>query len=38
MMQAGGGVVWDSVERDEWEETVSKLKGNVAVIEQLERI
>jgi anthranilate synthase component 1 len=36
VLRAGGGIVWDSVAGDEWEETVNKLGSNVAVIDQLE--
>jgi anthranilate synthase component I len=35
--QAGGGIVFDSVEEDEWFETVNKLQGNVRAIETAER-
>lgn len=37
-LQAGGGIVYDSVPEDEYEETVNKLKSNVAAIEKAERI
>ncbi|GJE86892.1 anthranilate synthase component [Phanerochaete sordida] len=36
-LQAGGGIVYDSVEEDEYIETVNKLKGNVRAIEQAEK-
>lgn len=35
-LQAGGGIVHDSVEEDEFVETLNKLKGNVTCIEQAE--
>ncbi|KAI9332965.1 anthranilate synthase component I [Obelidium mucronatum] len=35
--QAGAGIVYDSVPVTEWEETVSKLRGNVKAIEDAER-
>ncbi|KAJ3031242.1 UNVERIFIED_CONTAM: hypothetical protein HDU68_005581 [Siphonaria sp. JEL0065] len=35
--QAGAGIVFDSVPNTEWEETVSKLRGNVKAIEDAER-
>ena len=35
-LRAGGGIVWDSVPADEWQETVNKLGSNVAVIDALE--
>lgn len=35
-LQAGGGIVFDSVEEDEYIETINKLKGNVRAIEQAE--
>jgi len=34
--QAGGGIVFDSVEQEEYEETVNKLMGNVKAIEVAE--
>lgn len=34
--QAGGGIVFDSVEEEEYEETVNKLMGNVRAIEAAE--
>lgn len=36
-LQAGGGIVHDSVEEDEWVETVNKLGGNVRALEEAER-
>jgi len=36
-LQAGGGIVFDSVEEDEYVETLNKLKSNVRAIEQAER-
>lgn len=36
-LQAGGGVVYDSVEEDEYMETVNKLKSNVRALEGAER-
>lgn len=36
-LQAGGGIVYDSVEEDEYVETINKLKGNVRALEQAER-
>lgn len=36
-LQAGGGIVFDSIEEDEYIETVNKLKGNVRAIEQAEK-
>ena len=36
-LQAGGGIVFDSVEEDEYIETINKLKGNVRALEQAER-
>ena len=35
-LQAGGGIVFDSVEEDEYIETINKLKGNVRAIESAE--
>jgi anthranilate synthase component I len=35
-LQAGGGIVFDSVEHDEYMETVNKLKGNVRALETAE--
>jgi anthranilate synthase component 1 len=35
-MQAGGGIVYDSVEEEEYVETINKLGGNVRAIEQAE--
>ncbi|CAL1704200.1 unnamed protein product [Somion occarium] len=36
-LQAGGGIVFDSVEEDEYVETINKLQGNVRALEQAER-
>ena len=36
-LQAGGGIVLDSVEEDEYVETINKLRGNVRALEQAER-
>jgi anthranilate synthase component I len=36
-LQAGGGIVHDSVEEDEYNETINKLKGNVKALEDAER-
>jgi len=36
-LQAGGGIVHDSVEEDEYYETISKLKGNVKALDEAER-
>ncbi|EIM20993.1 anthranilate synthase component [Wallemia mellicola CBS 633.66] len=35
-LQAGGGIVYDSVEEDEYIETINKLMGNVKCIDQAE--
>ena len=35
-MQAGGGIVWDSKEEEEYQETVNKLAGNVRALERAE--
>jgi len=35
-LQAGGGIVFDSVEEDEYVETVNKLGGNVRALEAAE--
>ncbi|KAI8609719.1 ADC synthase [Chytriomyces sp. MP71] len=35
--QAGAGIVYDSVPRSEWQETVDKLRSNVKAIEDAER-
>jgi anthranilate synthase component 1 len=32
-LQAGGGIVFDSVEEDEYNETMNKLKGNLNALE-----
>jgi anthranilate/para-aminobenzoate synthase component I len=36
-LQAGGGIVFDSVEEDEYAETLNKLKGNLKALEDAER-
>jgi len=36
-LQAGGGIVFDSVEEDEYVETINKLKGNLRAVEQAEK-
>ncbi|GLB35368.1 putative anthranilate synthase component I, N terminal region [Lyophyllum shimeji] len=36
-LQAGGGIVYDSVEEDEYVETLNKLKANVRALEEAER-
>ncbi|KAF5386803.1 hypothetical protein D9615_001852 [Tricholomella constricta] len=36
-LQAGGGIVHDSVEEDEYVETLNKLMGNVRALEEAER-
>ncbi|KAI0055505.1 anthranilate synthase component [Artomyces pyxidatus] len=36
-LQAGGGIVHDSVEEDEYVETLNKLKGNARALEEAER-
>lgn len=36
-LQAGGGIVFDSDEEDEYIETINKLKGNVRALEEAER-
>ncbi|PCH38386.1 anthranilate synthase component [Wolfiporia cocos MD-104 SS10] len=36
-LQAGGGIVFDSVEEEEYVETINKLKGNVRALEQAEK-
>ncbi|KZS98980.1 anthranilate synthase component [Sistotremastrum niveocremeum HHB9708] len=36
-LQAGGGIVFDSVEEEEYVETINKLGGNVRAIEQAEQ-
>ncbi|KAI9097063.1 ADC synthase [Phlyctochytrium arcticum] len=36
-LQAGAGIVYDSVPISEWEETVNKLKSNVTAIENAEK-
>ena len=35
-LQAGGGIVYDSVEEDEYVETLNKLKGNMRALEAAE--
>lgn len=35
-LQAGGGIVFDSVEEDEWEETMNKLRANINCITSAE--
>ena len=37
-LQAGGGIVFDSVEYDEYIETINKLGANVKTIETAERM
>ncbi|KAL8679101.1 MAG: hypothetical protein Q9186_004596 [Xanthomendoza sp. 1 TL-2023] len=37
-LQAGGGIVFDSVEREEWVETMNKLKSNIACVESAEEM
>ncbi|KAI0736832.1 anthranilate synthase component [Fomitopsis betulina] len=36
-LQAGGGIVYDSVEEDEYVETINKLQGNVRALERAEQ-
>jgi len=36
-LQAGGGIIYDSVEEDEYTETINKLKGNLGAIEAAEQ-
>lgn len=36
-LQAGGGIVFDSVEQDEYMETINKLGSNVRALESAER-
>jgi len=36
-LQAGGGIVHDSVEEDEYNETINKLKGNAKALDDAER-
>lgn len=36
-LQAGGGIVYDSVEEDEYTETINKLMGNVRALESAEK-
>ncbi|KAL6717438.1 anthranilate synthase component 1 [Lecanora helva] len=35
-LQAGGGIVWDSVPEEEWEETMNKLAANLRCIKDAE--
>ena len=35
-LQAGGGIVFDSVEEDEYVETLNKLRGNMRALEAAE--
>ena len=37
-LQAGGGIVFDSVEQDEYMETINKLGSNVRALESAERM
>jgi anthranilate synthase component 1 len=37
-LQAGGGIVFDSDEGDEYEETINKAAANMRCIEQAERL
>ena len=37
-LQAGGGIVFDSDEQDEYVETLNKLQANIRTIEQAERV
>lgn len=36
-LQAGGGIVFDSVEEDEYMETINKLSGNVRTLDAAEQ-
>ncbi|KAI9268707.1 anthranilate synthase component I [Sporodiniella umbellata] len=36
-LQAGGGIVYDSVEQDEYQETMNKMGSNLATLEQCEK-
>jgi anthranilate synthase component I len=36
-LQAGGGIVFDSVEEEEYVETLNKLQGNIRALEAAER-
>ncbi|CAB4417546.1 unnamed protein product [Rhizophagus irregularis] len=36
-LQAGGGIVYDSLEEDEYQETINKLKSNVTCIDEAEQ-
>lgn len=35
-LQAGGGIVYDSIEEEEWVETLNKLGANVKCLEEAE--
>lgn len=37
-LQAGGGIVYDSVEEDEYVETINKLSSNIRALEQAEGV
>ncbi|KAL8707127.1 MAG: hypothetical protein Q9220_007790 [cf. Caloplaca sp. 1 TL-2023] len=37
-LQAGGGIVFDSVEEEEWVETINKLGGNMLCVERAEEM
>ncbi|KAL8893456.1 MAG: hypothetical protein Q9192_005243 [Flavoplaca navasiana] len=37
-LQAGGGIVFDSVEEDEWVETMNKLGSNISCVESAEEL
>lgn len=37
-LQAGGGIVFDSIEEDEYVETLNKLKGNMRALDAAERM
>lgn len=37
-LQAGGGIVFDSVEEDEYVETINKLGANVRTIDRAEEV
>ena len=37
-LQAGGGIVFDSVEEDEWMETMNKLGSNIACVQSAEEM
>lgn len=36
-LQAGGGIVWDSVPEEEWQETMNKLAANIRCIGSAEQ-